>query len=55
MATCTITSAGSTAPSFVKFRIPFQNDKQNENCLSRVVLVIDRSGSMGGGKVEFFD
>ncbi len=50
MATCTITSTGDTAPSLVKLRVPFHSDKQNENCLARVVLVIDRSGSMGGGK-----
>jgi hypothetical protein len=55
MATCTITSLGGTAPSLVKLRIPFHSDKQNENCLSRVILVIDRSGSMCGGKIELFD
>ncbi|CAF1134315.1 unnamed protein product [Rotaria sordida] len=49
MASCTITLPGGTAPSLVKFRIPFHSDKQNEDCLSRVILVIDRSGSMSGG------
>ncbi|CAF1338971.1 unnamed protein product [Rotaria sp. Silwood1] len=49
MASCTITSPGGNAPSLVKFRIPFHSNKQNEDCLSRVILVIDRSGSMCGG------
>lgn len=50
MALCTITSSGDTNPSLVKLRIPFRSDKQNANCLSKIVLVIDRSGSMGGSK-----
>ncbi len=50
MATCSIVSSGGIAPSLVKLRIPFRSDKQNENCLSRIILVIDRSGSMSGGK-----
>ncbi|CAF4264461.1 unnamed protein product [Rotaria sp. Silwood2] len=49
MASCIVTSPGDTAPSLVKLRIPFHSDKQNEDCLSRVILVIDRSGSMCGG------
>ncbi len=51
MASCAIISSGGTAPSLVKLRIPFRSDKQNENCLSRIILVIDRSGSMAGGKI----
>ncbi|UJR15056.1 hypothetical protein I4U23_002027 [Adineta vaga] len=49
MATCTVVSSEGDAPSLVKLRIPFQNDKQNEKYLSRIILVIDRSGSMSGG------
>ena len=53
MATCTIIPSGDTAPSLVKLRVPFRSDKQNENCLSKIILVIDRSGSMCGGKISF--
>jgi hypothetical protein len=53
MAACTIVSSGGTAPSLVKLRIPFRGDKQNESCLSQIILVIDRSGSMSGGKLSF--
>ncbi|CAF1033711.1 unnamed protein product [Adineta ricciae] len=49
MATCTVVSSGVNAPSLVKLRVPFQNDKQNESYLSQIILVIDRSGSMSGG------
>jgi hypothetical protein len=51
MASCTIVSTGGTGPSLVKLRVPFRSDKQNENCLSQIILVIDRSGSMSGGKI----
>ncbi len=51
MASCAIISSGGIAPSLVKLRIPFRSDKQNENCLSKIILVIDRSGSMAGGKI----
>ena len=54
MASCTIVSSESTDSSLVKLRVPFRNDKQNENYLSRIILVIDRSGSMCGGKILFF-
>lgn len=52
MATCTVVSSGVNAPSLVKLRVPFQNNKQHENYLSRIILVIDRSGSMSGGKID---
>ncbi len=55
MTSCTIISPGGTAPSLVKLRIPFRSNKQNENCLSRILLVIDRSGSMCGGKILSFN
>jgi hypothetical protein len=53
MASCTVIPSGDTAPSLVKLRIPFRSDKQNENCVSKIILVIDRSGSMCGGKEHF--
>lgn len=51
MALCTITSSADNTASLVKLRIPFRNDKQNENFLARIILVIDRSGSMAGGNI----
>lgn len=53
MATCTVISSEGDAPSLVKLRIPFRNDNQNENSHSRIILVIDRSGSMSGGKLDY--
>ncbi|CAM4908453.1 unnamed protein product [Rotaria socialis] len=49
MASCTIVSSEDFASALVKFRVPFRGDKKNEDCLSRIILVIDRSGSMAGG------
>ncbi|CAF3420688.1 unnamed protein product [Rotaria socialis] len=49
MASCTIVSSEGFASSLVNFRVPFRGDKKNEDCLSRIILVIDRSGSMAGG------
>ena len=53
MATCTVVSSGVNAPSLVKLRAPFQKNKQNESYLSQIILVIDRSGSMSGGKIDY--
>ncbi|CAF4609007.1 unnamed protein product [Rotaria sp. Silwood1] len=49
MATCTITSSGGNDPSLVKLRIPLENKREDDNGRSRIILVIDRSGSMAGG------
>lgn len=54
MASCTVISSGGSDPSFLRFRVPFQSTKQNENYLSKVILVIDRSGSMSGSKTNHF-
>ncbi|CAF5048862.1 unnamed protein product, partial [Rotaria magnacalcarata] len=48
MASCTIVSSEGFASSLVNFRVPFRGDKKNEDCLPRIILVIDRSGSMSG-------
>jgi hypothetical protein len=53
MASCTITSGDGNDPSLVKLGIPFENNRKDSNGRSHIILVIDRSGSMAGGKISF--
>lgn len=54
MASCTVVTSNSAAPSLVKLKIPFRRDKGNDCNSSRIILVIDRSGSMSGGKTTCY-
>jgi hypothetical protein len=54
MASCTVFTSNSASPSLLKLKVPFRRDKGNDGNSSRIILVIDRSGSMSGGKTTFF-